>query len=155
MSDINIKNIHKEINFIHITKNNICILEKFVSETSDEEIIDYFSTFEHVKNHFITLIVEENGINIGYCHIIKNNNEYWFGIHIINGHRNKGNGSKIMNYLLSLPEVISLGKICLSVEMKNTIAIKLYHKFNFKICCKIKDSKMVERYIMMKNFGSE
>lgn len=139
------------MDFIKITKDNIDILKEFVNENNDEELISYFSTFDHVFNHFITLIAKKDNINVGYCHINAQNNKFWFGIHIVNGYRNKGNGFKIMKNLFSLPEIIALEVIYLTVNTSNIIAIKLYQKFGFEIFSEsyYEDSKI---YFMRKNF---
>ena len=81
---------------------------------------------------------------IGFIIIIKDREER---VNIINflikqEHQNKGYGSHLLkNAIEEIKKLKEIHKIILNVQEKNTVAIKLYQKFNFRI-----NTKLLEKY---------
>ncbi len=81
---------------------------------------------------------------IGFIIIIKDREER---VNIINflikqEHQNKGYGSYLLkNAIEEIKKLKEIHKIILNVQEKNTVAIKLYQKFNFRI-----NTKLLEKY---------
>jgi ribosomal protein S18 acetylase RimI-like enzyme len=47
--------------------------------------------------------------------------------------QNKSIGKTILKYLINYIEINKISEVQLSVDIQNSIAIYLYHKYNFKI----------------------
>jgi len=81
---------------------------------------------------------------IGFIIIIKDRDER---VNIINflikkDRQNKGYGSYLLkNAIEKIKELKEIHKVILNVQENNSVAIRLYQKFNFRI-----NSKMVEKY---------
>lgn len=118
---------------IAVDNTNLKYLEDFLSNDLPSTF-RYFNkrSIECIKNHLITLVVKIDNCIIGYSHIDKEDNIYWFGICILDKYQNQGIGSKIMQYILNCENTKNL-KICLTVDIVNIGAIKLYQKYGFKI----------------------
>jgi GNAT superfamily N-acetyltransferase len=146
--DVIHKYIFKNINFLEITNKNKNILLNFLNN----DIPDTFRYYNKrpidvIENHILTIVLINDTENIGYAHIDSEKEDYWFGICILEKYQNLKFGTKIMDFIFNNEKIKKLNKIKLSVDKKNIFAIKLYHKFNFKI-----KEEYHETYIMEKIF---
>jgi len=116
---------------IEVNKNNISLLKNFTNNKLPNSF-RYFNKrpINIIENHILTILLLNNNIPIGYGHIDFEDNKYWLGICILEEYQGKGNGKKIMDYLLNNKKI---DKIYLTVDKNNINAIKLYKKYNFNI----------------------
>jgi ribosomal protein S18 acetylase RimI-like enzyme len=118
---------------IEITEKNIILLYNFILNNTLPNTFRYFNkrSIDVIKNHIITLILIDNNLPIGYAHIDYHDNQYWFGICILDKYQGNGYGKQLMEYIFNHEKIKNIDKIYLTVDKINTIAIKLYTKFNF------------------------
>ena len=116
---------------IEVNKNNISLLQNFTNNNLPNSF-RYFNKrpINIIENHILTILLLNNNIPIGYGHIDFEDNKHWLGICILEEYQGKGNGKKIMDYLLNNKKI---DKIYLTVDKNNINAIKLYKKYNFNI----------------------
>jgi perosamine synthetase len=116
-----------------INDNNIELLKSFILNNKSNNFRYYNKRdISVIKNHLITLILtNDDNKSIGYAHIDNENNEFWFGICLLEDYQNKGLGTKIMNYIFNKKNITLIKNIKLTVDNDNFNAIKLYKKFGF------------------------
>lgn len=117
---------------IEINENNNYLLKEFLNNILPNTF-RYFNkrTIDVIQNHYITLLLLHELKPVGYAHIDYDDNKYWFGICILDEYQGKGYGKKMMEYIFNHEKIRNIDKIYLTVDKINTIAIKLYTKFNF------------------------
>ncbi len=103
-----------------------------------------------IKKNFLFLKLEKNGIiknMIGFVIVIKDRKDR---ANIINflidpKHQNRGHGAILLNKTIQkIKELNEIKSVILNVQVGNSVAIKLYQKFNFRI------SKKIEKYYQSK-----
>jgi dTDP-4-amino-4,6-dideoxygalactose transaminase/ribosomal protein S18 acetylase RimI-like enzyme len=129
-----ISNIKDTFEIIEINNNNIFYLTYFLNNKLPNTF-RYFNSrnIEVINNHIITVVLKIDNKIIGYSHIDKDSNKYWFGICILEEYCNYGYGNKLMNYIFNNQKILDLDNINLTVDNNNINAIKLYKKYNFKL----------------------
>ena len=120
--------------FIEIYKHNIQLLEQFIKNKLSDNF-RYFNnkTCNIIINHVLTVMILHNDIPIAYAHIDNDNIKYWFGICVLDNYQGIGIGKQLIEYVFNHDKIKSLSKIHLTVDKNNTIALKLYEKYNFKL----------------------
>ena len=88
--------------------------------------------YEIVNTHTVSKIFYVNNNPVGYFHIEKDNNNYWFGILISDKNAGKGYSKKIMKQAIDEAERLKID-LKLSVDKTNYIAYSLYKKSGFKL----------------------
>lgn len=124
------------MNIVSIKKENIHLLKTFIEHIGIAgETFRYFNkrSVEVINNHLITLVLLENDIPVGYGHLEPENDIFWLGICVLPAFSGKGYGKNMMNALIERAKELKLTSITLTVDRQNTVAIKLYEQFNFKI----------------------
>jgi ribosomal protein S18 acetylase RimI-like enzyme len=121
----------RPIEIIEIDNSNIEHLNNFLSNNMPDSF-RYFNTrnITCIKNHLLTLIIVIDNKSVGYAHIDKENDKYWFGICIIKEYQGIGLGTMLIKYILNKSPN---DKLSLTVDRNNFDAIKLYKKFGFEI----------------------
>jgi perosamine synthetase len=116
------------LNIIDITENNKDLLKDFIPRI-DSEFFKYFKTRNEnaIKDHILTLLLQEDNKTIGYSHIDFDGEKYWFGIYLDENYRGKGIGNQIIEYITKQ----SVNEIHLSVYLEKFQAINLYQKNGF------------------------
>lgn len=122
-------------NIISVNKNNINILEQFLSNAGNS-----LNTFRYynkrdvsiIEKHVCTYIILEDSIPVGYGHLDKEDDTVWLGIAISEVAKGKGYGKKMIEELISTAEKLKVKKINLSVDSNNDVAIRLYKKYGFE-----------------------
>lgn len=122
------------MNIVTIQDNNKYLLENFINEPHPVHFRYYDSrNIEIIKNHKLTIVGVMDDITIGYGHIDCDNNINWIGICILDNYQSKGNGKKMLSYLLDYVNMNNIKNVKLSVDIDNYKALNLYLKNNFKI----------------------
>lgn len=132
---------------LEIIENDIILIQKFIDLSKNIEYFTYFQNhnIEELKNHLITIIVLYNKEVAGYGHLDKDtNNIVWLGLCVLKEFQNKSIGKTILKYLINYIEIKKISEIQLSVDMQNSIAIYIYHKYKFEI------SEIVKKKYIMK-----
>jgi len=132
---------------LEIIKNNVNLINKFINLSKNIKYFTYFQnhSIEELKNHLVTIIVLYNKEVAGYGHLDKDtNNIVWLGLCVLEEFQNKSIGNTILKYLINYIEINKISEVQLSVDIQNSIAIYLYHKYNFKI------SEIVKKKYIMK-----
>ena len=119
-------------NIVEINEINNYLIKDFLNN-SIPSTFRYFNkrTINVIKNHIITIILIVDNLPVGYAHIDYDDDKYWFGICILDKYQGKGYGKKMMEYIFNSEKIKTIDEIYLTVDKINTIAIKLYTKFNF------------------------
>lgn len=118
-----------------INLKNIVLINKLLKTAGKSlETFRYFSTrnIGIVKQHIITVVLEENENIIGYGHLDEEDNIVWLGLMVSEKYKSMGYGSYILQFLIEYSIKNDINKIKLSVDKGNTGAIYLYEKNGFK-----------------------
>ncbi len=99
--------------------------------------------FEIVDTHIVSEIYFINEDPVGYYHIEKENDIYWFGIIISDSYVGKGISKIIMDRAITKSNELNI-VLYLSVDKTNEVAFNLYKKNKFNIV------KETEKYYIMK-----
>ena len=121
---------------LEIIENDIILIQKFIDLSKNIKYFTYFQnhSIEELKNHLVTIIVLYNKEVAGYGHLDKDsNNIIWLGLCVLKEFQCKSIGTTILKYLINYIEINKIYEVQLSVDIENSIAIYLYHKYNFKI----------------------
>jgi RimJ/RimL family protein N-acetyltransferase len=121
---------------IHFKKTNTKNLKKFLSICKEElKTFRYFNkrSISIIKTHVLNNIIAIDDLPIGYFHLEKENNIFWFGVCISKKYQSNKLGSLILSYVISFCLFNNIKKINLTVDAHNTKAIHLYIKYKFKI----------------------
>jgi hypothetical protein len=132
---------------LKIVENDISLIQKFIDLSKNIEYFTYFQNHnvKELKNHLITIVVLYNKEVAGYGHLDKDiNNIVWLGLCVLKEFQNKSIGKSILKYLINYIEINKISEVQLSVDIQNSIAIYMYHKYNFKI------SEIVKKKYIMK-----
>lgn len=132
---------------LEIIENDIILIQKFIDLSKNIKYFTYFQnhSIEELKNHLVTIIVLYNKEVAGYGHLDKDsNNIIWLGLCVLKEFQCKSIGTTILKYLINYIEINKIYEVQLSVDIENSIAIYLYHKYNFKI------SEIVKKKYIMK-----
>lgn len=122
--------------FISINKNNTYLLQEFLTDAGNStNNFRYYNNrgFESINNHLTTLIYIVDNLPVAYGHLDEEDNTIWLGIAVVEQHKGKGYGIKMMNELMNIAKKLNLDIIKLSVDKENKKALSLYIKFGFKI----------------------
>lgn len=122
---------------IFVTNENINLLKDFIVKIGKtQNSFRYFNTrsTDVIKNHLATLMfVDDNNHAIAYGHLDKENENVWLGICVSAQYNGMGYGNKMMAELITMGRKYNLNSILLTVNKTNTVAIKLYEKFQFRV----------------------
>ena len=121
---------------VRVTTDNQPILSAFIKDINDNHFRYYNTrTIDCIQNHVITLLFYDmiNDICVGYTHIdySENDNKHWFGIYINENYRAQRLGSILLDYTINHSALNKIKDVSLTVDITNTVAIKLYTKHNF------------------------
>jgi RimJ/RimL family protein N-acetyltransferase len=74
-----------------------------------------------------------NDIPIAYFHLEIDNNKCWFGVCVNKMYQGIGVSSLIINYVKVFCTLNNIGRIHLTVDSDNTVAINAYNKQGFTV----------------------
>lgn len=118
-------------NIIYVSEQDVSPIEEFLEGCEKSlETFRYYSKRdikESVKNHSKTIILSYKELPIGYGHLDVEDEKTWLGICLADDFTGMGLGNIIMEALLDKVDF----SVCLSVDIDNHNAIKLYRKFGF------------------------
>lgn len=86
-----------------------------------------------IHSHLISIIMIENDNPVAYGHIEEEDGKHWLGILVSDSASGRGIGNKMMKLLVDSAFLFHVEEVCLTVDLINTRAIKLYEKFGFEI----------------------
>jgi GNAT superfamily N-acetyltransferase len=120
---------------VSITPGNISILNTFISHITSPYFRYYNTRNPHnvLRNHTYTIIGLEGDAPVAYGHIDKENDTYWVGICVLEGHTRKGLGRQIFSTLMTRADVLGIPALELTVDADNIPAQSLYKKYGFVI----------------------
>jgi len=103
--------------------------------------------YEVLHNHVVTRVLMHDENPVGYYHIDKDQDKYWFGILIKDANTGKGLSKILLDDAVaqSYSRKIDLH---LSVYKSNSVAYRLYKKYNFFV---VKETDM--SYIMKRGWS--
>jgi len=121
---------------IRVRKPQILDIEKFISTAGSS-----LNTFRYFKNrdvscvesHVVTFLYKQGDDFLGYGHLDKEGDDVWLGICVAESHLGRGYGKQIMIDLLDAGSEQGIKSIRLTVDVNNSIAVKLYQKLGFFI----------------------
>ena len=118
---------------LEITETNKEILDSFISDNILPNTFRYFDkrTSDVIKNHLITILLMDSKFPVGYAHIDFDDNNYWFGICILDKYQGKGYGKQMIEYLFNHEKIKTIDEIYLTVDKINVNAIELYKRYKF------------------------
>jgi ribosomal protein S18 acetylase RimI-like enzyme len=119
---------------VRLSTDNTALLKNFLEHAgSSLNAFRYFNkrSFDVLKNHIVTFILEENGNALAYGHLDKEGDTVWLGICVIESRQGQGLGIRMMEELLKFADETQIRKIKLAVDNDNLIAQSLYRKFGF------------------------
>ncbi len=122
------------MNLVRISNENTALLEQFLQNAASSlQQFRYFNkrSFDVLKNHIVTFILEEDGNALAYGHLDKESEIVWLGICIIESRRGQGLGIRMMEELLKFADENKIQRIKLAVDNDNLTAQSLYKKFGF------------------------
>ena len=117
-------------------KTNIKNLKTFLTTCKEElQAFRYFNKrpLSIIKKHALNNIIIVDHVPVGYFHIEKENNIFWFGVCISKKYQSNKLGSLIISYVISFCLLNNIKEINLTVDTNNVKAINLYTKYKFKI----------------------
>lgn len=123
------------MNLVRILPDNTSLLRNFLEHAgSSLKGFRYFNkrSFDALKNHIVTLILEENGNALAYGHLDQEADTVWLGICVIESRKGEGLGIRMMEELLKFADKNQIKKIKLAVDNDNLAAQSLYKKFGFR-----------------------
>jgi ribosomal protein S18 acetylase RimI-like enzyme len=111
-------------------------IEKFISTAGSS-----LNTFRYFKNrdvscldkHVVTFLYKQGHDYLGYGHLDKEGDDVWLGVCVAERHLGRGYGKQIMIDLLDAGSEQGIKSIRLTVDVNNSIAVKLYQKIGFFI----------------------
>ena len=120
----------KEINYFENRADLVYFLN---SAGNSLNSFRYFKSRELavIQNHIITILFYFNSKPIGYGHIDYDQNIFWLGVCVSDKYLGLGIGRNIVNYLIQKSRSLKINHICLSVDKRNSSAIKLYKNIGF------------------------
>lgn len=134
---------------ISIKHDDLILLRQFIATMgSSAATFRYFNSRqpEIIVNHVVTLLgLDESGNPICYGHLDCENSTVWLGICVAEHHTGKGLGRNMLQALLDAGDKANIPVICLSVDIANTSAIKLYESAGFKLTKKTDKIAFFER----------
>lgn len=119
---------------VRISPDNTALLENFLEHAgSSLNGFRYYNkrSFDELKNHIVTFILEEDGNALAYGHLDQEDGTVWLGICVIESWQGYGLGNRMMEELLKLADENQIPKIKLAVDNDNLPAQSLYKKFRF------------------------
>jgi ribosomal protein S18 acetylase RimI-like enzyme len=133
-----IAKLNKPVHDLHFS-----LYPKYFNEYYYEEIKDAFKKLM-TNEKFIFLLLEDDDVEIGYCWIELRDypanafkkgykSLYVHQLSIVEANRNKGYGSKLMDYITQLAQEASMEMIELDYWVENTSAKEFYKKHKFNI----------------------
>lgn len=95
----------------------------------------YFNTrpLDIINSHLISILLIDNDVPVAYCHLDEENEKVWLGILVADALINKKIGSRCLDILTKISDILNIKYLYLSVDKDNYNAIHLYKKFNFSI----------------------
>jgi ribosomal protein S18 acetylase RimI-like enzyme len=88
---------------------------------------------EQIAMGYLYFLIEEEGQFVGYVSVQPKEHELFLSkIYVLSSCRGKGYGKKAVKFVEELAKEKGLGKIVLTVNKNNTLAIKAYEAIGFK-----------------------
>ncbi len=88
---------------------------------------------EQIANGYLYFLIREAGQFIGYISVQPKEQELFLSkIYVLSSRRGKGYGRKAVRFVEELAKEKGLGKIVLTVNKNNTLAIKAYEAIGFR-----------------------
>lgn len=132
-----------------LTEEQIEIVESLAAEIWTEhyvpiigkEQVDYMldrfqskeSISDQIRSGFLYFLIKEDKQFIGYIGVRQKGDELFLSkIYVRSSERGKGLGKKAIHFIERLAKEKGLGKIVLTVNKNNRVAIKAYEKLGFK-----------------------
>jgi len=122
------------MNLVAIKPDDVSLLRNFLEHAgSSLKGFRYFNkrSFDVLKNHLVTFILEENANALAYGHLDQEGDTVWLGICVIESRKGQGLGIRMMEELLKFADQNQIRKIKLAVDNDNLTAQSLYRKFGF------------------------
>jgi ribosomal protein S18 acetylase RimI-like enzyme len=119
---------------VRLSTDNTALLKNFLEHAgSSLKGFRYFNkrSFDVLKNHIVTFILEEDGNALAYGHLDQESGTVWLGICVIESRQGQGLGNRMMRELLEFADENQIRKIKLTVDNDNLPAQSLYKKFGF------------------------
>lgn len=112
-----------------------CISEFLGNLVEGRNSFRYYNTRDIIvaSQHVVCLLVEINGVVVGYAHIDLCDKIYWVGIAIADFHRGLGLGSILMSKLIDCAIQRRIPQLDLKVDLENQTAINMYKSNGFYI----------------------
>lgn len=123
------------MNLVAIKPDDVSLLRNFLEHAgSSLKEFRYFSkrSFDVLKNHLVTFILEETGNALAYGHLDQEADTVWLGICVVESRKGQGLGIRMMEELLKFAKQNQIPKIKLAVDNDNLAAQSLYKKFGFR-----------------------
>jgi RimJ/RimL family protein N-acetyltransferase len=122
------------IYLVRLSTDNTALLKNFLEHAgSSLNAFRYFNkrSFDVLKNHIVTFILEEDGNALAYGHLDLESGTVWLGICVIESRVGTGLGKRMMKELLDFADENEIRKIKLAVDNDNLAAQSLCKKFGF------------------------
>jgi ribosomal protein S18 acetylase RimI-like enzyme len=122
------------MNLVAIKADDVTLLKNFLEHAGASlKGFRYFNkrSFDALKNHIVTFILEENGNALAYGHLDQDTDTVWLGICVVESRKGQGLGIRMMEELLKFADQNQIRKIKLAVDNDNLPAQSLYKKFGF------------------------
>jgi RimJ/RimL family protein N-acetyltransferase len=117
-----------------LSTDNTALLKNFLEHAgSSLNAFRYFNkrSFDVLKNHIVTFILEEDGNALAYGHLDLESGTVWLGVCVIESRLGQGLGKRMMKELLDFADENEIRKIKLAVDNDNLPAQSLYKQFGF------------------------
>ena len=121
----------------------------FINKCGDSlKTFRYFENrgFDIISNHLITALLLYKGEAVAYGHLDNEDGKIWLGIIVSNKEIGNGYGGKMMSHLITYINSNKISKVYLTVDKTNSIAIKLYNKYDFSEISEISEKS----YLMLR-----
>jgi ribosomal protein S18 acetylase RimI-like enzyme len=134
--------------FVRVDGSNLQKVQRFLCKAgSSLETFRYFSArpLSVVNHHLCTWLIEDDDQVEGYGHLDQDGGDVWLGVAITESSRGKGLGRAMMQRLVESADELGLRAVRLSVDNSNTVAIRLYESFDFKLVVREERMSFYER----------
>lgn len=123
------------LKIIAVNKENIFLLENFIASLGvATKTFRYFTTrnLTALKNHFSTLlVVDDEGVAVGYGHLDKDADIVWVGIAVLPNHQGKQIGTMMMKKILEVADSKGINSLHASIDVLNVAIKRLLEKHGF------------------------
>ena len=134
--------------FVKVCVSDADYITQFLMRVGDSaRTFRYFATrpLSALQNHLCTWVIEQRGEVEAYGHLDQEGDTVWLGIAVTESARGTGLGTKMMERLIRSADELGLISVRLSVDNSNTVAIRLYERFGFRLVIKNDQCSFYER----------